>query len=257
MKERFKDGSAGDANYGDIGKSYSSYRQPEPRIARFINEALGTAQKVLNVGAGAGSYEPMDREITAVEPSESMRRQRPKNLSKAIDAVAENLPFPDKSFDAAMTTFSIHQWSNPEAGLKEMRRVTKGPIAILSCDPHLVQKFWLNDYAPGVLAAESRRYPDFDRIASVLGADTKVLPVMIPFDCCDGFNEAYYGRPEKFLEDQARLSCSAWSFVDEQTSLSYVDHLRTDLTNGSWDDKYGHLRSVSEFDGSLRLFISP
>jgi ubiquinone/menaquinone biosynthesis C-methylase UbiE len=141
MGARQSDGSAGDANYGTVGKRYSDYRQPKRRIATFINEALGDARSVLNVGAGAGSYEPTDRTVTAVEPSASMRAQRPAHLSVAIDAVAESLPFPDKHFDAAMGTFTIHQWPDLKAGLGEMRRVTRGPVAILTCDPDEVQAF--------------------------------------------------------------------------------------------------------------------
>jgi len=257
LSNRFEDGSAGDADYGSIGGSYAAFRQPEPRIAARIHAALGNARKVLNVGAGAGSYEPADRDVTAVEPSASMRQQRPAHLSPAIDAVAEALPFPDKSFDAAMTTFSVHQWSDLEAGLREMRRVTKGPVVILSCDPDRVQDFWLNDYAPGVLGAEARRYPAVDRMDRALGGGTTVKPVPIPLDCIDGFNEAYYGRPEKFLQAPARLSCSAWSFVDEATSASYVAALAEALKSGRWDERYGALRSRPTYDGSLRLVVSP
>src|SRR6478735_5233918 len=168
MTGRHADGSAGDANYGTIGKSYVNYRQPEPRIAAAIDAALGDALTVLNVGAGAGSYEPVDRAVTAVEPSASMRAQRPAHLSSAIDAVAENLPFPDKHFDAAMATFTIHQWSDLGAGLSEMRRVTRGPVVILTCDPDEVQAFWLNDYAPDVLSTEARRYPSMAAIRECL-----------------------------------------------------------------------------------------
>ena len=257
MSNRFEDGSAGDADYGSIGSSYAAFRQPEPRIAARIHAALGDARKVLNVGAGAGSYEPADRDVTAVEPSASMRRQRPAHLSPAIDGVAETLPFPDKSFDAAMTTFSVHQWSDLEAGLREMRRVTKGPVVILSCDPDRVQDFWLNDYAPGVLGAEARRYPALDRMDRALGGGTAAMPVPIPLDCIDGFNEAYYGRPEKLLEPAARLSCSAWSFVDEATAAGYVSALEEALQSGDWDAKHGALRTRSEYDGSLRLVVSP
>ena len=89
----------------------------------------------LNVGAGAGSYEPLDRDVTAVEPSASMRAQRSAHLSVAVDAVAEDLPFPDSHFDASMATFTVHQWSDLDAGLAEMRRVTKGPVVVMSCDP--------------------------------------------------------------------------------------------------------------------------
>lgn len=148
-QDRFADGSAGDANYGRIGGSYSVYRQPDSRIAARIDAALGDARTVLNVGAGAGSYEPADREVTPVEPSVSMRMQRPPSLPEAIDAVAERLPFADRSFDAAMTTFSIHQWGDLSAGLRELRRVTVGPIVIMTCDPNRLNRFWLTNYAGG------------------------------------------------------------------------------------------------------------
>lgn len=256
MVERKADGSAGDADYGVIGRDYAGFRQPEPAIEALIVQALGDARTVLNVGAGAGSYEPTDREATAIEPSASMRAQRPAHLVPAIDAVAERLPFPDRHFDAAMTTFSVHQWTRLEDGLREMRRVTRGPVVILSCDPDLVQRFWLNDYAPGVLAAEARRYPALAHMQAVLGGVSEVLPVPIPLLCRDGFNEAYYGRPERLLDPAARLACSAWSFVDAETAAGYVTHLQRDLTSGAWDRKHGHLRAAPTYDGSLRLIVA-
>jgi len=254
--QRKADGSAGDADYGMIGRDYASYRQPEPAIEALIAFALGSARRVLNVGAGAGSYEPRDRDVTAVEPSASMRAQRPAHLARAIDAVAERLPFPDGHFDAAMTTFSVHQWNDLETGLREMRRVTRGPVIVLSCDPDLVQRFWLNDYAPGVLAAEGRRYPALDHMRTVLGGVTEIVPVPIPLMCRDGFNEAYYGRPERLLDPAARLACSAWSFVDEATAAGYVAALQRDLDCGRWDRAYKRLRSAPTYDGSLRLIVA-
>ena len=222
----------------------------------YIERALGPAQKVLNVGAGSGSYEPLGREVTAVEPSAAMRAQRPPELSAAIDAVAEDLPFADGQFDASLATFTVHQWSSLERGLGQMRRVTAGPVVVLTCDPDLVTRFWLNDYAPQVLATEARRYPPLARIGELLGGRVEEVRVPIPLDCRDGFNEAYYGRPERLLDERARLACSAWSFVDAQTRERYVDHLRRDLEEGHWDARYGHLRSQPEFDGSLRLVIA-
>jgi SAM-dependent methyltransferase len=253
---RSADGSAGDADYGVIGAGYVNYRQPEPRIASQINLALGDARTVLNVGAGAGSYEPVDRSVTAVEPSASMRAQRPSTLPPAIDAVAEKLPFPDASFGASMATFTIHQWSDVEAGLRELRRVTSGPVVILTCDPDEVERFWLNDYAPLVLKTEAGRYPSTARIRSILGGHLDILPVSIPLHCKDGFNEAYYGRPERLLDDAARLACSAWSFVDQATAAAYIRHLQRELSDGAWDRKYGRLRTQPEYEGSLRLVVS-
>lgn len=253
---KHQDGSEGDTNYSVIGKSYSKYRQPEPRIAAMITEGLVGAQSILNVGAGAGSYEPPDRDVTAVEPSASMRAQRPKHLSAAIEATAEHLPFPDKNFDASMATFTVHQWSNLDAGLSEMRRVTRGPILILTCNPTEVQRFWLNEYAPGVLETEARRYPSMQSIRNGLKTEIEIRPVPIPLACRDGFNEAYYGRPEILLEADARLSCSAWSFVDNQVASAYIDKLQNELRTGIWDKKYGYLRQTPEYIGSLYLIIS-
>jgi SAM-dependent methyltransferase len=253
---RHRDGSAGDADYGDIGLAYTRYRRPDPRIAARIDSALDAARTVLNVGAGAGSYEPLDRDVTAVEPSASMRAQRPAGLARAIDATAESLPFADRSFDAAMSTFSIHQWTDLASGLTELRRVTRGPVVILTADPDLVDRFWLNDYAPEVIATETRRYPALSSIAEILGP-IEVAPVPIPLDCVDGFNEAYYGRPELLVDPLARRSCSAWSFVDEDTAARSVENLRRALADGGWDDRYAQLRTQPTYQGSLVLVVSP
>ena len=256
MQQRRSDGSAGDVDYGEIGGSYARYRQPDPVIAAQIHAALGDARTVLNVGAGAGSYEPTDRIVTAVEPSAAMRAQRPAHLARAIDAVAQDLPFPDNGFDAAMATVTVHQWSDLERGLAEMRRVTRGPVVLLVCDPARMQDYWLNDYIPEVRAVEASRFPAIARIAAALGGDVEVQPVPVPLDCRDGFNEAYYGRPEAFLDPAARLACSSWSLVPEAAVERFVRDLSHDLASGAWDRIHGHLRSQPFFDGPLRLIIA-
>ncbi len=253
---RAQDGSAGDADYGAIGKTYSDYRRPDPRIAQAVWAALGDARTVLNVGAGAGSYEPTDRSVTAVEPSATMRAQRSSALSVAINAVAESLPFADNSFDAAMTTFSVHQWGNLGAGLAEIRRVTRGPVVFLTCDPELLDRFWLVEYAPEVIQAERGRYPTMSQLAEGLGGTVAVDLVPIPLDCQDGFNEAYYGRPEQLLDRGARAACSAWSFVEPALADEYAAALGAAIASGAWDSTYGELRSQSTFDGSLVIVRS-
>lgn len=255
MPQRHTDGSAGDANYGMIGTGYTSYRQPDPAIAGFINWTLGSAETVLNVGAGAGSYEPVDRQVTAVEPSASMRAQRPAHLAHAIDAVAQALPFPDRSFDASMATFTIHQWEDLRAGLAEMRRVTDGPVLILTCDPATLRQSWLYEYATEMIGVEASRYPAMASIEKGLGGKVEIIPVPIPLHCTDGFSEAYYGRPERLLDPGARRANSAWSFVDPAVEPRFVENLSRDLQNGTWDAQYGHLRHQPFFEGSLRLLV--
>ena len=253
---RTRDGSAGDADYSVIGTNYSRYRQPDPRIEEAIGAALGDARSVLNVGAGAGSYEPRGREVTAVEPSQAMRDQRPADLAVAIEATAESLPFADRSFEAAMATFSVHQWTDLAAGLAELRRVTRGPVVILTCDPAALDRFWLAEYAPEVIRTEAGRYPTAERIAELLGGTVDVLSIPIPLNCTDGFAEAYYGRPEALLDPGARLANSAWSFVDPEVGIRFERTLRADLASGAWDARHGELRTQPQFEGSLRLIVS-
>jgi SAM-dependent methyltransferase len=256
MVTRMADGSAGDANYATIGEAYTEYRRPDPRIAARIAADLGDARTVLNVGAGAGSYEPADRAVTAVEPSASMRAKRPARLAVAVNATAENLPFDDDAFDAAMTTFSVHQWGDLRAGLRELRRVTRGPVVILTGDPDRLREFWLYEYAPEVIDTEGRRYPAVAALADGLGGAVTVANVPIPLDCTDGFNEAYYGRPEALLDPAARLSCSAWSFTGPEVQDRFARELTRDLADGTWDRRYGQLRTQPAFDGSLILVTS-
>lgn len=252
---RTGDGSAGDADYGVIGFDYARYRRPEPAFAAAIRNALGDANTLVNIGAGAGSYEPTELDVTAVEPSAAMRAQRPAGSAPVIDAVAEQLPFPDDTFDACLASFTVHQWRDLHAGLREARRVTRGPVLILTCDPKALQSLWLNEYAPEVIATEAGRYPAIADIQSSLGGTVTVTAVPIPLTCTDGFSEAYYGRPEVLTEPGARLANSAWSFVDRAVEARFERTLRADLATGVWDARHGHLRTQPTFEGSLRLIV--
>lgn len=244
---------AGDFDYETHGGGYAVRRRTDPRIAAYVHAALGDAKTVLNVGAGAGSYEPEDREVTAVEPSRSMRAQR---RTPAVDAVAENLPFDDGSFDAVMATVTIHQWSDAGRGLRELRRVSRGPVVILTFDGDAGGEFWLADYAPELIAVERGRYPALAAVTEVLGGDCAVTTVPVPIDCVDGFTEAFYARPERFLDPEVRRSQSAWGFVEPVAIERSVAKLREDIESGDWDRRYGFLRSQPEYLGSLRLITA-
>lgn len=246
---------AGDFDYDTHGTGYARKRQPDPRIAARVHAALGSARTVLNVGAGAGSYEPADRHVVAVEPSAAMRAQRPPHAVPALDGRAEELPFDDDAFDAAMATVTVHQWADPAKGLAELRRVARGPVVVLTFDGAALDRLWLACYVPELIAAERRRYPPIDLIAAAVGRTCEVHEVPIPIDCVDGFTEAYYARPERFLEDEVRAAQSAWGFVDEAATTRFVRRLRDDLAGGAWAERFGHLRAQPEFVGSLRLLI--
>jgi len=244
---------AGDFDYDTHGRGYAHRRRPDPRIATLIHTALGDARTVLNVGAGAGSYEPDDRYVLAVEPSAAMRAQRPPGAAPALVATAERLPFDDDSFDAAMATVTVHQWRDLDRGLAELRRVSRGPVVVLTFDGDALDRFWLAAYAPELIAAERRRYPPIASLAAAVGRTAEVLEVPVPVDCADGFTEAFYARPEAFLDDRVRAAQSAWGFVTAEATHRAIARLRDDLDSGRWDQTYADWRTRPHFHGSLRL----
>ena len=221
-----------------------------------MHAALGDAETVINVGAGAGSYEPRDREVTAVEPSGAMRDQRPADLVTAVDGIAEALPFPDDWFDAAMATITIHQWRDLDQGLLEMRRVSRGPVVILTFDAEALTRLWIAEYMPELVSAEAARYPEISHVCDVLGGTSAVTDIPIPLDCLDGFGEAFYGRPEAMLDPAVRQAQSGWGFIDPDVAARSVERLRVALESGEWDEKYGALRVQPEYLGSLRLVVA-
>jgi SAM-dependent methyltransferase len=233
-----------------VSANYASRRCTDPRIAARVHAALGDARTVLNVGAGTGSYEPPDREVVAVEPDPVMRAQR---TTPAIDAVAEDLPFDDDAFDAAMATITLHQWRDVHRGLAELRRVTRGPVVLLTFDPDHLADFWLADYVPEIIAHEQRRFPPLPRLAAALGGEVTIEAVPIPIDCTDGFIEAYYARPEAFLDPDVRAAQSMWRFIRPGELTDGLHHLETDLRTGAWDARHGALRTQPTYEGALRL----
>ena len=247
---------AGDVDYATHGIGYGRQRRTDPRLAAWVHAALGDARTILNVGAGAGSYEPTDRHVLAIEPSAAMRAQRPAHLTPAVDAVAEKLPLDDQSFDAAMALVTVHQWPDLAQGVRELRRVTRGPIVVLTFDPAALDRYWMADYAPEMLAVERQRFPAIDRLVEGLGGACEVHALPIPNDCVDGFSEAFYARPEAFLDAAVRRSQSAWSFVPDTVQARIVERLVADLASGEWDRRYGTWRAMPFFEGSLRGIVS-
>lgn len=241
-------------NYDQYGQPYSSQRSAEPAIAAFIDKALGDAATVLNVGAGAGSYEPEQRYVIAVEPSSEMRAQRlAKQRTPAIIAKADALPFDDNSFDAVMTLLSVHHWPDMHKGLQELKRVARHRVIVMTFDPEALDLFWNAHYFPELIAVEKARYPKIDWLAKALGGHVEVVPVPVPLHCSDGFQEAFYGRPEAFLQKEVRQSQSAWGFLTPEQEAACVQRLADDLTSGEWDKRYGMHRSMPEFTGALRI----
>jgi SAM-dependent methyltransferase len=240
-----------DAKYDRIGINYQELRKPDGRIARLIEDALGSTRTVLNVGAGTGSYEPAGRSLVAVEPSLEMIRKRNPNAAPAIQACAENLPFGDDSFDAAMEILTLHHWPNPQAGLREMRRVTRGRIVLLTFDPS--HRPWLTDYLPELAALDEKQMPAMSDYEQWLGP-VRVTPVPVPHDCSDGFLYAYWRRPQAYLDAHVRSgSSSFWALGDTAAGL---DRLKRELETGEWQRRYAELPALDVYDAGYRLVIA-
>ena len=245
-------GPGGDALYDTIGTGYATTRRPDPRIAAQIHAALGGARRVVNVGAGAGSYEPTDRLVVAVEPSAVMLAQRPSGAAPAVQAVAESLPFSDATFDAAMALLTMHHWSDQRGGMDELRRVADRTV-VFTFDTDIVP--WIvTDYVPEILGQDKFKFPPITEVAAWLDADIHVVPV--PRDCTDGFTAAYWARPEAYLDPAARNGTSAMRTLDQDLVEAGMERLRADLDSGAWDAKWGHLRDLPELDLGYRLLVS-
>jgi SAM-dependent methyltransferase len=240
--------------YDTIGSVYARHRRPDPRVAAQIGRALGEGRSVVNVGAGTGSYEPTDRTVVAVEPSGVMIAQRGSAAGPAVRAVAEQLPFPDDSFDAALALLTVHHWTDPAAGLAEMARVARR-VVVFTFDFEIHRTFWLmEDYVPEAAAPPSTNVLGADEVAGIIGAD-RIETVAVPADCIDGFNWAYWCRPEAYLDPEVRACISGLALLDDGLVAGRMEQLRRDLDDGTWERRHGALRELDSIDGGFRLVV--
>jgi len=244
--------------YDRIGSGYARTRREDPDVRRRIHEALGDARTVVNVGAGAGSYEPDDRHVIAIEPSDVMAAQRPGHRAPAICAFADALPLRDASVDAAMTVLSLHHWDDgQERGVRELRRVARGPVVILTFDAAVSSAMWLvADYVPEIAELDRRIFATPETVASWLGRETEITVVPIARDTPDWTLGAFWAHPERVLDADARAATSGLARMSDAV-IERVDRaLRADLASGRWDARNGHLRELDAYDAGMRLIVS-
>jgi len=241
--------------YDEIGRHYATGRRTDPRWAAYVTAALGDAASVLNVGAGTGSYEPSDRRVVAVEPSEVMLSQRGPGTAPAAQAVAEHLPFPDASFDASLAVLTVHHWRDRTAGVAEMQRVAKRQV-VLTYDPAMHAEFWfVRDYLPDLFDLEMYRVGSVDELAAAMGA-RRVVTLPVYRDLEDGVLPAYWCRPEAYLNPIVRANCSALTLLDPHVVEEGVGRLAADLRSGAWHDRHAALSDLGEIDAGFRLLVS-
>lgn len=245
------------ARYDTIGAGYARTRKEDPRLMARIEAALGDSRTVVNVGAGAGSYEPRGRHVVAIEPSDVMAAQRPRGVAPAIRAWAHDLPLRDDAVDAAMAVLTIHHWDEGrERGVRELRRVARGPVVILTIDAEVGARMWLAEYLPEVAELDRRIFPRLDDLARWLGGDADVEAIPIPRDTCDWTLMSFWAHPERVLDEDARNATSGFARMPREVVDRVVAAVRRDLADGTWDAKHGELRALAEYDAGLRLVVS-
>jgi SAM-dependent methyltransferase len=243
-----------DALYDRIGRTYTTTRREDPRLAAAIHAGLGDAVTVVNVGAGTGSYEPTDRKVVAIEPSPVMIAQRPRDAAPAVIASAEDLPLADRSVDAAMAVLSDHHWRDRTQGLREMRRVARRRAVVFQHDPRVGAEFWLvRDYLPTFARRlEGKR---LDELMRPLG-DIDVREVPIPHDCRDGFLGAFWRRPHAYLDPAVRAGISVFALLPEDEVEAAVSRLRADLESGEWERRNAAILDREELDLGFRVIVA-
>ncbi len=239
--------------YDAIGIGYRDFRRPDPRLETAIIRALNQAETVVNVGAGAGSYEPSDRSVVAVEPAMTMIRQRRPGSAPVVQASATELPFRDDGFAAALAILTVHHWPDQARGLDEMARVARRRVVVVTWDPS-TSGFWLtDDYFPEIFEIDRPLFPSIEDFRKALGR-VEVHPLPIPHDCVDGFLGAYWRRPHAYLDAGVRSAISTFAKLHDLGRG--LDRLRRDLEDGSWTRRYGDLLDQPEIDLGYRIVIA-
>ncbi len=242
--------------YDDIGRVYRSRRRPDPRIAAQIVDALGDADSVVNVGAGAGSYEPRDRPVVAVEPSPVMIGQRPDDAAPVARGVAEALPIPREGADAALAILTVHHWAGQAGGLAELMRVSRRQV-VLCFDLDVSHAHWLvREYLPEIAAIEEARAASPEWIAEHLDGETRIEVVPVPADCTDGFQNAYWRRPEQYLDPEVQACISTMAVLDHAALDRGLRALADDLATGAWHARHADLLELDEIDAGYRLVVA-
>ncbi|MEJ2886382.1 class I SAM-dependent methyltransferase [Actinomycetospora aeridis] len=244
--------------YVRFAPGYGRHRRPDPRIAALVDAALGGARRVVNVGAGAGSYEPARRTAVACDPSPAMLAQRPLGSAPAVRAEAEALPLADRAVDAALAVLTVHHWRDPAAGLAELVRVSRRQV-VLTWDPAVMRRFWLiADYLPEIGDAETGLATLDVVVATLTGPGRRVAirPVPVPADCTDGFLAAHWARPHAYLDAAVRAAASGLARLPAPLVAAAVERLADDLAAGRWHRRHGTVATGSSADLGYRLVVA-
>jgi len=238
--------------YERIGRGYARTRRPDPRIERRIHAALGDATSVLNVGAGAGSYEPSDRYVLAIEPSAQMRAQRPTTAAPCLAGGAEALPLDDDAVDVAMALYTDFHWSDRRRGIEEMIRVSRRGVVMVTVDRDVAEEYWLTqDYLPSA----NDLFEPLSAVTELFPTPPAVHDIPIPHDCRDGFVHAYWRRPEALLDPDRHGTMALFARLEPAEVQRGLSRLRAEVNSGAWADRHRSLTERPALDLGHRLVV--
>ena len=239
--------------YDNIGRNYSVTRCTDPKVAAQLYPELEGATRIINIGAGTGSYEPEDAPLVAVEPSAKMIAQRKAGSHRVEQAFAEKLPFEDNSFSHAMTILSMHHWGDRSQAFSEINRVATDKLVAITWDP-TSEPFWLTrDYFPEIYETDKRIFPDLDELKDHFD-DVVMRPLLIPSDCEDGFFAAFWKRPDAYLDPNVRQATSPFSKVERLEEG--LQKLADDLASGAWAKQNAAILALASLDVGYRLITA-
>jgi SAM-dependent methyltransferase len=241
--------------YDRIGRQYTTNRRADPRWEALVSEQIGDAQHIVNVGAGTWSYEPVGREVVAIEPSVVMLEQRTAGAAPAVRAVAADLPVVAGWADVVTAILTVHHWSDWRRGLDELCRVAPRRI-VFGIDFEVHSRFWLlQEYLPEVLEHTRQCAPGAEEIAEAIGATTSIdMPVYR--DLRDGVLGAYWCRPEQYLDHRVRANNSGTALAHPETTALGIAQLEADLASGAWHERHAGLMERDSIDMGYRLLVA-
>lgn len=241
-------------DYDQIGRTYASTRQPDPRLRAAIAAHVPAGATVADIGAGTGSYE-LPETVVAIEPSAAMIGQRLPGTAPAVRGVAEALPLRDDAVDVVTAVLTAHHWTDRAAGLAECRRVARQRVVLLTFVPPL-RPYWLTEYFRDLATQVLDQFPAVDVLADELGCPVEVHDWPVPHDCIDGFQGAWWRRPEAYFAPLVRGGISSFHRLSDAELDDGLSRLRSDLDDGTWALRNGHLLGLEDLDLGYRIVVA-
>lgn len=255
--------------YDSIGNNYNTTRCADERIRSRLVRHLNCAghSHIADIGAGTGNYSfelaRLDLFVYALEPSELMIGQgRRHERLQWIQAFAESIPFKDEAFDGAVCTLASHHFNSIEKGFKEIHRILKkdAPFVLFSQDPRKMEgSSWFREYLEVYYRKTFENLPEVGTVKNLIEIifenESRIEYFNLPDDLRDGFFYSAWKYPESYLEEEFRQGISIFSVTTPEETKEIINKLSVDLSNGTWDRKYGFYRERAEFGGGY-YFLS-